>query len=175
MLVFVIFLSVFFQPYKNSIVYSNCKYLLKIFFCNNLFFTLLFSTNSFYYALSHNVSLFLYLFSIPYFVHFTHMKLFFLYVLQSQHSSRKSITKQHNLFRNHFTKVQQCIDYTYIYSQLKTRKAQHLHVEPSVIPEGFEPPISWAVTRGINPLCYGTFCYQTTMQKYANILNLQIF
>ena len=28
-----------------------------------------------------------------------------------------------------------------------------------VIPEGFEPPIFWAVTRGIIQLCYGTkFC-----------------
>ncbi len=26
----------------------------------------------------------------------------------------------------------------------------------SVIPEGFEPPIFWAVTRGIIQLCYGT-------------------
>ena len=25
-----------------------------------------------------------------------------------------------------------------------------------VIPEGFEPPIFWAVTRGIIQLCYGT-------------------
>ena len=42
-----------------------------------------------------------------------------------------------------------------IYVHKKKRRSQE-DFDAGVIPEGFEPPIFWAVTRGIIQLCYGT-------------------